>query len=215
MSGKARRASAGGDQEWRGGAEAMNERTGREVEERRRIGSGEEESSGGFASRRRRRRRTGRGVRGARRCRRPHGSVATVEVRTTRGPLLQFKNWHLPRRWMPRQRHRSRPSTLISPATRSGAPGTALRRHGPERKSYETGSFFPMKKSYDSLPILAAPLPPPPRAEMPILRPILRLLRRPGVDTSHDRMRRLSSTSRSLLSFMASAPPCRSPPALA
>ncbi|XBI12361.1 hypothetical protein VPH35_139243 [Triticum aestivum] len=47
---------------------------------------------------------------------------------------------------------------------------------------------------------------------MPILRPILRLLRRPGVDTSHDRMRRLSSTSRSLLSFMASAPPCRFPP---
>ncbi|XP_044956799.1 uncharacterized protein LOC123407677 [Hordeum vulgare subsp. vulgare] len=50
---------------------------------------------------------------------------------------------------------------------------------------------------------------------MPILRPISRLLRRPGVATYHGRMRRLSPTLRSPLSFMASAPPSRSPPALA
>ncbi|KAM3213527.1 hypothetical protein ACQJBY_066109 [Aegilops geniculata] len=50
---------------------------------------------------------------------------------------------------------------------------------------------------------------------MPILCQIFRLLRRPGVATFHDPMLRLSSTSRPLLSFTASAPPCWSPPPLA
>ncbi|VAI79409.1 unnamed protein product [Triticum turgidum subsp. durum] len=50
---------------------------------------------------------------------------------------------------------------------------------------------------------------------MPILRQIFRLLRRPGVAISHDPLRRLSSSSRPLLSFMASAPPYWSPPPLA
>uniref|UniRef100_A0A8R7V6W8 DUF6598 domain-containing protein n=1 Tax=Triticum urartu TaxID=4572 RepID=A0A8R7V6W8_TRIUA len=49
---------------------------------------------------------------------------------------------------------------------------------------------------------------------MPIPRQISRLLWRPGVAISHDPPRRLSSTSRPLLSFMASAPPYWSPPPL-
>ncbi|XP_020198386.2 uncharacterized protein [Aegilops tauschii subsp. strangulata] len=68
------------------------------------------------------------------------------------------------------------------------------------------------------LPILHTGTPPPlppPRAQMPVPRQIFRLLRRPGVAVSHDPPCRLSSTSRPLLSFMASAPPCWSPPPLA
>ncbi|VAI91424.1 unnamed protein product [Triticum turgidum subsp. durum] len=68
------------------------------------------------------------------------------------------------------------------------------------------------------LPILHTGTPPPlppPRAQMPIPRQFCRLIRRPGVAISHDPPRRLSSTSRPLLSSMASAPPCWSPPPLA
>ncbi|KAF0895176.1 hypothetical protein E2562_006877 [Oryza meyeriana var. granulata] len=52
------------------------------------------------------------------------------------------------------------------------------------------------------------PLPPPPRrAQMRILRPIRRLPRHPNAATSPAPMHRLSSSSRPVLSFMASAAP--------